>query len=310
MIVSSIGVHSATKNHTCSFCEHENKTMLKNTRENKSKGNGYFVGATLIAASVIAGIIIHKGTNSSSLRSVEDATKYFKKKFNVDADFKECKDMEFINAINNVLKKAKQMNCKMPTSINFCSFKENSIKKAFIAKGIEPVSVHSNAYGYAGEGGHMFLNTEAPEIKNLISTINHRGLEHFDTKTPSNLAVKEYIVAHELGHINGRTTILNRGYKSVFGELPDEVADNILNNLQKHLCEMYKNVKPMKESPPEVVPEIFAKLILNSKRNFDDKSMLLYDIMGGGEIPNLKIKDKKYPEYMQDLYKRSKNIFN
>ena len=50
----------------------------------------------------------------------------------------------------------------------------------------------------------------------------------------------------------------------------------------------------------ENVAEIFSRL--NRGQKFSDLVMLMYDINGGGRVPNLIIKGKKYDDYIESLY--------
>ena len=50
----------------------------------------------------------------------------------------------------------------------------------------------------------------------------------------------------------------------------------------------------------ENVAEIFQGL--NEGKEYSDLVMLMYDICGGGRVPNLKIKGKKYDDYIESLY--------
>ena len=50
----------------------------------------------------------------------------------------------------------------------------------------------------------------------------------------------------------------------------------------------------------ENVAEIFQGL--NRGKEYSDLVMLMYDINGGGRVPNLVIKGKKYDDYIESLY--------
>lgn len=313
MQINALTIESPSAKSTCSF-GHE-KTNVNNEQEKQQNNSSskYLIGATILATTIAAGLFLHKKLNKNPYKNIDEATKYFKKQFGINPNFNKCEDLEYIRGIDNIMQKLKQLNCKLPTTIDFCSFKYGAIQIAMIKRGLIPRAVSSNARGYAGKNGHVFFNSETLPTANIISIINTRKLGHFNSPTPSNLEVKEYIAAHEAGHINAKATSLKKGFKSEFGELSDDVVDNLLNHIQKHQNEMYLEVKPMTNNvtnSTEIIPEVFAKLILNPKLEFSDKTMLLYDIMGGGAIPNKKIKGKIYSEYMQDLYKRAREIIN
>lgn len=290
------------------------KRNNSNTQQNLPKNSiaDYAIGATLLAGSIALGIYLHKTSATKTYQNIEQATKPFKKNLGIEADFTKCKDIESIQALNNVLGKLKQFGCKLPKSVDYCSFNDGSVQKIMSKRGLTPVNITKSAYGYAGKDSRLFINTEAKPINELINAINSRELGHFTTKNPSNLSAKEYVVAHELGHINAKITLLAEGFKSEFGSLSNETVNKILNNIKKYQNEMYDEIKPMTNDftkSSEVIPDAFAKMIINPKLEFSDRTMLLYDIMGGGAIQNKTIKGKIYSEYMKDLYKRSDKIF-
>lgn len=313
MQINALTIKLPSAKSTCSFGHEKNSANNEYEKQQNNSSSKYLIGATIFATTVAAGLFLHKKLNKNPYKNIGEATKYFKKQFGINPNFSKCEDLEYIRGIDNVMIKLKQLNCKLPTTIDFCPFKYGSLQIAMIKRGLIPKIVSSNARGYAGKNGHLFFNSETLPTANIISTINTRKLGHFNSSTPSNLEVKEYIAAHEAGHINAKATLLKKGFKSEFGELPDDVVDNLLNNMLKHQNDMYIDVRPMTDkvtNSAEVIPEIFAKLIINPKLEFSDKTMLLYDIMGGGAIPNKKIKGKIYSEYMQDLYKRAREIIN
>lgn len=291
----------------CSFkaTEHQNNIQEEPSRPSPVK---YLAGATILASAIAIGIIYHKANYKNNFKNIEDATAYFKKNFAIDANFIKCKDIEYIKAINNVILKLKKMGCKLPKTIDFCSFEENSIKSIIRKYGsMPPRAISPHAYGFA-QDSHVFFNTEARPFSNFVDTVNRKQLGHFPSSCPSSLTIKEYIVAHELGHVNGRISIIKKGYESAYGKLPDAAIDNLFKNFNRYQNEMFATVKPLVNSSTEVVPEVFAKLMTNPKIEFSDKIMLLYDLMGGGAIPNMKIKGMPYNEYMKGLYIRWREI--
>lgn len=276
--------------------------QMNKTQQKENKSHKILWGALILGAAGIATALILKKTScNKEWANVKEATAYFKQKFNIDANFDKCGDMEYITSIKNALIKAKNMNCKLPNTIDFCSFKDNSINVLRNNYGLKPYNVPSQSYAHADEGCHVFFNSDAQSLDNIINKINSEKLGHFKSSSPNSQEVKEYIALHEFGHINARKTVLDYGYKSEYGGLPNEAVDNLFKNLIKYQNEMYTEVKPF-NSGLEVIPETYAKLIANPKLEFSDKTMLLYDIMGGGAIPNRTIKGKPYAEYMKDLY--------
>jgi len=296
--------HRSTSNCAFKATKPQNDSPKK---DHKNSPVNYLIGATILAGTIAAGIIYHNNNYKNSLKNVEDATAHFKKKFGIDADFTKCNDAEYIQAINNVLTSLKKMDCKLPKTIEFCSFKDNSINIARQKYSLSPYTVRPQSYAHADAGGHVFFNSEAPSISNIVNKVNSKNLGHFKSLSPNSKAVQEYIAAHEFGHINASTSVLNYGYKSKYGALPNNAVDNLLKNLTKYQNEMYAEVKPFNNSI-EVIPDTFAKLIMNPNLEFSDKTMLLYDVMGGGAIPNKKFKGMSYEAYMKSLYTRWQEI--
>lgn len=303
MQVISFNNNKPNNVNNCSFKANEYKNNKKR-ENNKSNKVQYLIGATILAGVVAVGIIYHK---QNPFNNSKEATKYFKKKFNIDVNFNKSEDIEYIKSIKEALEKLKKQGCKMPKTIDFCSFKDDSINILRKNYGLKSYDVPTRAFGHADDGIYVFFNTEAPPLNNIINKINNEKLGHFKTESPSNKEIKEYIAIHEFGHINARKTILDYGYKSEHGELPNNAVDNIIKNIDRYKKEMKDEVKPLSDGI-EIIPETFAKLIMDSKLEFSDKTMLLYDVMGGGAIPNKIIKGKPYAEYMQNLYKNWQEI--
>lgn len=299
----SVNINQSNNINKYSFKANEYKNNKKR-ENNKSNTVQYLIGATILAGVITAGIIYHK---KNPFNNSKEATKYFKKNFNIDANFNKSEDIEYIKSIKNALIKLKKMGCKMPKTIDFCSFKDDSITILRKNYGLKPYNVPIHAFGHADEGIHVFFNTDAPPLKKIIDKINNEKLGHFKTESPSNKEIKEYIAIHEFGHINARKSILEYGYKSEYGELPNNAVDNLIKNIDRYKKEMKEEVKPFSDGI-EIIPETFAKLIMDSKLEFSNKTMLLYDVMGGGAIPNKIIKGKLYAEYMQNLYKNWQEI--
>ncbi len=300
-----IAPHFGAGRYSFKATEHSNNIQKESYNSSPVK---YFAGATILASVIAIGIIYHKTNYKNNFKNIEDATVYFKKKFGIDADFIKCKDPEYIKALNNVILKLKKMGCKLPKTIDFCSFEENSIKSIIKKYGsTPPEAISPHAYGFA-QDKHVFFNTNARPFNNFVDTVNKKQLGHFTSSNPSSLAIKEYIIAHELGHVNGRISIIKKGYESAYGKLPDAAIDNLFKNINRYQNEMFATVKPLVNTSGEVIPETFAKLITNPKTEFSDKTMLLYDLMGGGAIPNMKIKGMPYNEYIKGLYVRWQEI--
>ena len=134
---------------------------------------------------------------------------------------------------------------------------------------------------------HLYSRFDTP--KNYISSILR--YHHLSNNMPAetkekiyrmfpNINDDDFIKIFAIPDINGKTYYINAK------KMVDKMAS------ESHV---YAPTKTW-----ENVAEIFQGL--NKGEEYSDLVMLMYDINGGGRIPNLVIKGKKYDDYIESLY--------
>ncbi len=145
-------------------------------------------------------------------------------------------------------------------------------------------------------------------------------LGHPEIKLSDNYDTPHSFISSVLRYYNLSDTISEQVKENVFRMFPDLSE----RDLTKVFCvgdkdgkTYYINAKKMVDKMAsesgvyapdkswENVAEIFQKLNKGEGDKLSDLVMLMYDINGGGRVPNIKIKGKNYDEYIESLYNNS-----
>jgi hypothetical protein len=225
-------------------------------------------------------------TNSVTalFQNKEEAIGYFKRTHNVNLHI-EGDNLKWAEGIDKSLTDLKNLGIEsFPENIGICPFKDNLLKKYYKKVGlpdfVEPVD--ESRFGFhLSEGGitkGIFFN----QSKNSLM---------------------EYTVHHEIGHYLHKPDYYNGEYKYVIPDFTD------VERINQALSDACNEVKPYTgdKTPHEFIAETFAKMT-HSKRVFSDKTMLVYSLLSGPEIPKLKINGKNYADYIAELYERIDQI--
>lgn len=99
--------------------------------------------------------------------------------------------------------------------------------------------------------------------------------------------------------------ITDQDYNKIF-VIPDINGKTYAINAKKMVDKMARESHVYSPNKTwENVAEIFQKLNKGESENFSDLVLLMYDINGGGRVPKLVIKGKKYDDYIESLYNNS-----
>jgi hypothetical protein len=241
------------------------------------------------------------------------------------------KGPEYLLAAKNTLANLQRLGCKMPDELIFTSFNPEALVPIQRKLGItEKVSANANGVWQTVKNRsrhYVFINTDNIAAKAEATLRNARNMNapHF-IHGQNSLAVKEHTIAHELGHRNSKPICMYESvpYKSPngYGELPPNLTKKVIekigqtaehsgNSTGEYIKSMLDDVVPLTghyEQLGEIPAEMFALLTRNPNLQFTDKTMLLYDILGGGAIPNRMVKGMRYEDYMKSLYARAAEI--
>lgn len=257
-------------------------------------------------------------------KKVDDAKKYFEN-LGIDTIFRDVTDehLPLLNRIKDDLTKLKELGVKFdkPKTLTISDwhkaqeYEELCAKRGISIERIE--NYHAFCAGDKDGANHVFVNSSKPAsncFRHEMGHANHhRGHDSFwEAK-----GIKDHDFADKQLEILGKDIKVYRN-----GTVDNVELNNIFNLTLKNdgrgifptsdmetryvycsdiLAKMQQETicyKP--DSLSEQVAYVFDGLVKGDK--FSDEVMLYYDFAGGARIPNLKIGEKTYDEYIESLY--------
>lgn len=254
-------------------------------------------------------------------KSINDAKEFFEKiKIKTDFDDINEKHLPLLNKIRENIKELKQMGVKIhkPYSIIISDWSKKGEYENFAKKyGISTERLKNN-HAFSTGKNEIFIDSNHPEFDNFKIQMGHANrLAGQDSYFQSKGIVKHDFADKQLeilssgekvyrsSHVKGsnlNNILLLSEKKSpsqfVFPNLKGEAR---FVNAKKLIDKIHSETKSGDgKYLSEEIANVFNDLI-NGKK-FSDETMLYYDFAGGTRIPNLKIENKTYDEYIESLY--------
>ncbi len=309
-------------------------------KENKKSNKGLWA-AVILGAAGIGALIIHKTYGwkilsrkkdklvfSETFKNISEAKKYFEN-LGIEYDARGISDnhLSMLNRIKAEIEQLKNMGIKIdkPDSITISDWKNREETKQLFAKhgstqSEPPESGYYQAFCcHGGNKNHLLIDSNVKDFSHFRHEMGHanhhfgfdsywnskgmNGTEFGDNQlkilgSEEKLAKVNdtygrgrfgNIIEFSLPETPTRFRFINKNGEARYVYIQDMVA-----KMQKE-TNCYKP-----DDISEQVAYIFEGLLENKK--FSDEAMLYYDFAGGPRIPNLKINDKTYDEYIESLY--------
>jgi len=290
------------------------------------------IGATVLAGIIAVGIIGYKqgwwaklsqkAKNNTPFQkdnsqNITEGVNYLKSKYDINVDMSQCTNSEFITKIDSVLEKYRTLGITEFPNITVTSFKPESLREIWNQRIINYNKIPGNFMELRS------LEQVADRIKSPFGEVHgfpQRRLNEvfINQSIPPN----EWLISHEIAHIfevsekgEGPITVsrgLIEAWKRNIEFMKDSVNTDYMNRRYRALTDPQNKeyyYDPNDESTlnrllayyREAIAEITASFVNNPKTQFPDKTMALYGLSGGCELPKLKIKNMNYNDYMSSL---------
>lgn len=260
-------------------------------------------------------------------KKVDEAKKYFES-LGINTEFRDVTEehLPLLNRIKNDLNKLKELDVKFkkPETLTVSDWhKAEEYEELCRKRGIRMErreEYHAFCQGDERGANHIFVNSSKPNtdwFRHEMGHANHlRGHDsYWEAK-----GIQNHDFADKQLELLGQDIKIYRGtndFKNIFHFNPQENPTRFafpnqdmetrfvyVNNIVNRMNEETHCYSPKDLS--EHVAYVFDGLVKGEK--FSDEVMLYYDFAGGARIPNLKIDNKAYDEYIASLYEKPELI--
>ena len=206
-----------------------------------------------------------------------------------------------------------------PDSITISDWKNRiELEELQRAKGVSSDAYEPNYFAQClssenNNKSHIFINSNKPDFDMFrhemghVNDFNHDSLWH-------SKGFKGHDFADKQLQILGKDEKIYRNagkFNNIFYFHPSKQTTSFTfpnKNMETRYVHAQNMISKMQSETGCYAPEnlieqkayIFERLLKGDK--FSDEVMLYYDFAGGARIPNLKIDDKSYDEYIESLY--------
>ncbi|MBR1776887.1 hypothetical protein IJ750_07440 [bacterium] len=337
-MVTSVGKTSNISiNHAAFKGVQDLPSKVNNSKKSEANNkHSAIIAAAAIGACAIAGIALHKNgvlkniftkskelAKDDSFKTIDEAKNYFEKQ-GIEVDFRGASNdhLNMINNIKNDLLKLKELGVKIdkPNSLTISDWsKKEEYAQIFREKGLEYITLPETMHAVcrrSGNSNHVFINSKYPDFCKFKHEMGHAN--HFSAHDSyfESLGIKgndfvnkqlEVIGAGDIKvfknpkFFNIFNNTANKENGSYIYVIADENSKTIYFNADRILAKMQCETDCY---APNLMIEQIADIFegLANGKKYSDSVMLMYDFCGGARIPNIKINNLCYDEYIRTLY--------
>lgn len=264
---------------------------------------------------------VKNALKEGDFKKIDEAKEYFQQ-LGIETDFRGATEehLPMLNRIKENLKQLKEMGVKKekPDSLTISDWKNKTeLEEIHRNKGVTSDEYKPEYFAQflssKDKKQHIFINSNKPNFDMFRHEMGHLNDFSYDSYWHAK-GVLGHDFADKQLQILGQDEKIYRStgnFNNIFYFHPKETNTTFSfpnKEMQTRFVHAQDMISKMQSETgcyaPELLIEqkayIFEELLKGKK--FSDEVMLYYDFCGGARIPNLKINDKNYDEYIESLY--------